>query len=290
MSSTGIQEYLDVPYGSVSSEDVYHQFDIFTPQARDKGSPSPLICFVHGGAWRSEDKSYHRSLARRLVMSTHYPVAVPNYRLTPSTPTEDDHLYHPAHAEDILQFLHFIQTWRGPESTPIYDASRLYLLGHSCGAHILTSIFLDSSGVTASLTPSPTLSDAVRGIGLSEGIYDLNRLLQSYPGYREWFIESAFGKRDDFSPFSTTALPLRDGSLHMKWLVLHSKGDTLVDEVQASLMYEHLTSLYQARDLPVDVHVAKNWDELHEEHNDLLRGDKYVELISKFVMGPASAA
>ncbi|KZT26284.1 alpha/beta-hydrolase [Neolentinus lepideus HHB14362 ss-1] len=288
MSATGIHEYLNLPYTDSSSEDVYHQFDVFTPLNPETVSLSPLICFVHGGAWRSEDKSYHRSLARKLVKCTQYPVALPNYRLTPKIPTTNDYLYHPAHAEDILQFLNFIRTWQGPESTPLYDASRIYLLGHSCGAHILTSIFLDSSGIIPSLTPSPALSSAVRGIGMSEGIYDLNRLLESFPGYREWFIENAFGKKDDYSPFSSTTLPLREGSLHTNWLVIHSKGDTLVDELQARLIYEHLCRLYRGKGMSAEMHVAKNWDDLDEEHNVLLRGDKYVQIVSDFILGQAS--
>ncbi|EPQ58201.1 alpha/beta-hydrolase [Gloeophyllum trabeum ATCC 11539] len=282
------REYIDLPYAQTPSRDLYHEFDLFAPSVQGETALLPLICFVHGGAWRSEDKSYHRSLARKLVNSTGYPVALPNYRLTPKSPTADDYLHHPTHAEDILQFLKYILSWGGPESRALYDPSMIYLLGHSCGAHMVTSILLDSSHVTPSLTPPPNVLKAVQGVVLSEGIYDLQELLKSFPGYRDWFIENAFGKRDDFSLFSTTSLDAREHAMHIEWLVIHSKGDTLVDEVQSRLMYTHLRSLYRRRDRLADNYIKMSFDDLDEEHNDLLRGDKFVQIVTDFIRGQQS--
>ncbi|KAJ7285943.1 hypothetical protein C8J57DRAFT_1286321, partial [Mycena rebaudengoi] len=41
----------------------------------------------------------------------------------------------------------------------------IYLIGHSCGAYMLPSVFLDSSAV--SLTPPPAVLQAVKGIAMS---------------------------------------------------------------------------------------------------------------------------
>jgi len=280
-----MDEYNDLPYSVIqSSRDPPHEFDLYVPRTiGDMKSPPPLVCFIHGGAWRSEDKSHHSDLARKLVSATEFVVAVPNYRLTPSNPSQDNQLQHPAHAEDILLFLAYILTWDGPSSTPVYDPSRIYLAGHSCGAHILTSIFLDSSSITPSLTPSPVLLHAVKGVIVSEGIYDLPLLLQSFPEYLEWFIENAFGERENYASFSTTSLGLR-GTPHIRWLVIHSKGDTLVDELQSRAIYDNLCRLYENAGLS-DQYVTKNWDELDEEHNDLLRGDKYIQIVANYLLG-----
>lgn len=57
----------------------YKQLDLYIPHAGS--SHSPLLVFVHGGAWRSEDKADHRALAEAFV-ARGYPVAVTNYRYT----------------------------------------------------------------------------------------------------------------------------------------------------------------------------------------------------------------
>jgi acetyl esterase/lipase len=195
-------------------------------------------------------------------------VAVPNYRLSPST--GDPVFVHPAHAQDLLQFLNFILS----HPSPVFDPSNLTLIGHSCSAHMLASIFLDSSAITPSLSPSPELLHSVKAIIMSEGIYDLDILMASFPNYREWFIQRAFGITESYSQFSVLTYPSRPLSA-ISWLLLHSKGDTLVDQIQTDAMYDHLSQLYPQN-------VSRNVDGLVEEHNDILRGDRYVELISQF--------
>ena len=68
-------------------------------------------------------------------------VAVPNYRLT----TPESGLQHPAHAEDLLAFLEFARAWAGPDGDAAYDPARLYVVGHSCSAHMMASILLAPS-------------------------------------------------------------------------------------------------------------------------------------------------
>ena len=107
----------------------------------------------------SEDKSEHAGLARRLAQLTSFAVAVPNYRLTkPETPHR-----HPAHAEDLLQFLDFVLGWEGPQGVAKpYDASRIYVFGHSCSAHMLTSILLTPPADSfPTLAPSTRLLESV---------------------------------------------------------------------------------------------------------------------------------
>ena len=50
-----------------------------------------------------------------------------------------------------------------------------------------------------------------------------------------------------------------------------------MDQIQTDLMYDHLFQLCPQN-------VFRNVDDLTEEHNDILRGDRrYVELISQYV-------
>ncbi|EMD38427.1 hypothetical protein CERSUDRAFT_48501 [Gelatoporia subvermispora B] len=276
-----MQEHLDISYAPSNPPSRFHQFDLYVPshESPDPGTRPPLICFVHGGAWRSEDKADHAALARRLAAHTRFPVAVPNYRLT----TSDSPTQHPAHAEDALAFLEFLLTWEGPDGQRPYDARRLYPLGHSCSAHMLNSILLAPATDDASfpsLTPSPALLSATQAVVMSEGIYDLDLLLHSFPGYKAWFIANSFGERESYPQFDTTAYTLRTGSDHIRWLIIHSDGDTLVDRVQSERMYARLTELSSGREGAVQ----RNLDELKEQHNDLLKGEVYPRIVAGFLL------
>ncbi|KAG6850580.1 hypothetical protein H0H93_011248 [Arthromyces matolae] len=228
----------------------------------------------------SEDKHDHKKLAHNLAEETGFPVAVPNYRLTPRDPPDDHHFRHPGHAEDILDALRFLINWQGPPGVGrLYDPNYLFLIGHSCSAHMLTSIFLDSSSISPTLTPPPPLLQAVKAIIMSEGIYDIDLLLASFPDYLEWFIRPTFGHRDSYAPFSTTNFKLFDK--HIKWLVIHSKGDTLINPPQSHEMYHHLCDLYGDQSV---THVQRNTDKLDGEHNDILLGFDYVYIVKDFVL------
>jgi len=241
------------------------QFDLYIPQGSHQ---KPLICFIHGGAWKAEDKLQHAQLGRNLAIATSYPVAVPDYRLSPSI--GDPVFIHPAHSQDLLQFLNFILL----HPSPAFDPGNLTLIGHSCSAHMLSSIFLDSSTITPSLSPSPELLHAVKTIIMSEGIYDLDMLITSFPKY-EGFIQRAFGIAESYPQFSVLTYPTRPSSA-ISWFLLHSKQDTFVDQIQLDAMYDHLFQLCPQN-------VFRNVDDLSEEHNDILRGDRYIELISQFI-------
>lgn len=172
-------------------------------------------------------------------------------------------------------------SWKGPPDIgPVYDPKSFYLLGHSCSAHFLTSIFFDSSEVSPSLTPPSTLLHAVKGIVMSEGIYDLASLLAIFPQYLDWFIAPAFGRRDSYHAFSTTRFPLWNRDI--RWLIIHSKGDTMVHLSQSKAMYTRLCDLYGSF---ADTHIQLNLDQLDAEHDDILRRDEYIDIVKNFVFG-----
>ncbi|KAF5365594.1 hypothetical protein D9758_003232 [Tetrapyrgos nigripes] len=266
----------DIPYDT--TRDPYRTFDLYYSSKPDV--PLPLICFVHGGAWRSEDKTDHAVLARELVSRTKFPVAVPNYRL--SKASDANSIRHPTHAHDILQLLIFLMTWSDSSLGELFDRSKIYLLGHSCSAHMLASIFLDSSAITPILTPPPQVINAVQAIVLSEGIYDIDLLLARFPDYRDWFIAPAFGDKASYAEFSVPRFSLRpEQKTDIRWFIIHSKGDKLVDLSQSEAMYAHLLRVYaeSAQSL-----VKRNVDELVDEHDAVLRSEVYMNMVSGFIL------
>jgi len=201
--------------------------------------------------------------ATRFVERSNSPVALVNYSLTtPSTAS----VVHPMHARDVLDAINFILS--DPSLQDAFDHSTIHIAGHSCGAHIVTSIFLDSSF----LSPSQSLISAVKSISLSEGLYDLDLLLSTWPDYRS-YVQPAFGDHLDFRKFSTVHYPLRDHSHHIRWFIIHSTGDKLVDLPQSMSIYQHLL------DLGTDV--SKDWTSLNGNHDEILTTETYPNIIAQ---------
>ncbi|KZT11240.1 alpha/beta-hydrolase [Laetiporus sulphureus 93-53] len=323
-TTSELEEYIGIPYTTAQARSVLHEFDLYVPrralnvEAKQTRGP-PLICFVHGGAWRSEDKAEHAPLARRLALRTRFPVAVPNYRLTTSaTP-----IRHPAHAQDILEFLEFLLSWSGPDlasDRAQFDPSRLYLIGHSCSAHMLTSIFLQpraSASVTplqpnpsspsdlppsplptsSTLSPSPALLASTCAVIMSSGLYNLDLLLRSYPAYKSWFVAPTFGRLQTYAPWNTASYELRSSDevqrSGTRWFVVHSKSDTLVDRLQSEAIWERLRVLYgeeQSDDGGGDLAtegkrmIERDWEGLTEEHNEALAGETYPRIVGDWIL------
>ncbi len=211
-------------------------------------------------------------------MRSGFPVVVPNYRLTPKETTGDSDFRHPDHALDILEFLTFLTSWEGPSGLGnVYDPKAIHLIGHSCAAHMLSTIFLDSSSITPSLTPTDAVLQSVKSIALSEGIYDIDLLLSDYPEYRSWFIAPAFGDMKSYRNFSVAEYPARTRDI--RWLVVHSTGDTSVNLNQSRCMDGHLRRLMTEDG---EGRVECDFHSVSMEHNDVFVDDRFVELLVKF--------
>ncbi len=115
------------------------------------------------------------------------------------------------HARDILDFLNFIR------GHPGLDTDNLVLIGHSCSAHMIASIAMNSA--EPALVPDPAILSAIKAIVCSEGIFDLDALLTTFPGYREYFVAAAFGDNTDYAKYNAAGWPLREGA-QIEWLLL----------------------------------------------------------------------
>ena len=62
----------------------FKELDLYIPSDNNNSAKSPLLVFIHGGAWRSEDKADHVPLAQQLVAHG-FPVALINYRYKKNT-------------------------------------------------------------------------------------------------------------------------------------------------------------------------------------------------------------
>lgn len=259
------------------------------------GMEKVLITFAFFFFWYSlthlspsGDKSEHHILARNLVDATGFAVALPNYRLSPRQPTSIEPLFrHPGHVDDIVSALITIRSWEPPSTAALcLDYTSMHLVGHSCGAHIVSAILMEARVPGAGPTrPLPeTVRSNIQTATIAEGIYDLDLLLVMFPKY-QCFVEAAFGEREvqprsSLTKFSVTQFALPENSM-TRWFVVHSTGDTLIDVNQAEAMISHLEASHSHK--APTAHVFQDISTLSADHDDVLQTKEFAWLVAEFV-------
>lgn len=141
-----------------------HKLDLYLP--KDK-KDFPVMVFIHGGSWRSGDRSNYPALGYRFAKSG-IGVAVPSYRLMPKNP-------HPAQIDDVAAAFAWVYKNIGQLGG---DTSRIYLAGHSAGGHLVALLALDREYLKKfDIPPS-----AIRGVAALSGVYDVSSLGGFKPG------------------------------------------------------------------------------------------------------------
>lgn len=149
-----------------------HKLDLFLP--RDKTN-FPVLMFVHGGSWRNGDRSLYAALGERFARAG-IGVAIPSYRLMPQNP-------HPAQIEDVAAAFAWVARNISQKGG---DASRIYLSGHSAGAHLVSLLALDEKY----LQEFDLARNAIRSVIAMSGVYNVDKL--------DTFVAS--GAKRDASP------------------------------------------------------------------------------------------
>jgi arylformamidase len=141
---------LDLPYGESSGE----RLD-FYPASR---SGAPLLVFIHGGWWRSLDKSDFAFIAPAYLRAG-FNVALTNYTLAPAASV----------AEIVLQQLRALAwLYRNAEQYD-FDRDRIVVAGHSAGGHLSAMMLAAEWPVFGNDLPA----DLVKAGILMSGLYDL---------------------------------------------------------------------------------------------------------------------
>lgn len=142
---------LDLAYG----DEPLQGLDIF-PAKNTRGT----LVYIHGGYWRSLDKSDFSWLAPTFVAAG-VGVAVVNYRLCPQVDIGEI-------VSDVLASMRWLQ---GNGSQHGLDMDKVVLSGHSAGGHLVAEVFAAAESVRG--LPAQCI---LGGVALS-GIFDLKPLL-----------------------------------------------------------------------------------------------------------------
>lgn len=162
--------------------------DLYRP-APGTGKP-PLLIFIHGGFWLLDDDRYRIGPEIAENLSRHgAAVALLRYRLAPGQ-------RHPAQMEDVAAGIALLLRLAARYG---YDETRIFLAGHSAGAHLAALAALDSSYLQrAGVSPQK-----LAGVICFSGLYDLQPTW-SIANNQRFAVEQTFGgdaaARRDASP------------------------------------------------------------------------------------------
>lgn len=191
----------DVEYGSMEMQ----KLDLYLPESMQEDSALPVIVFLHGGAWRDGNKGLYRFVGATLA-SRGFVVVVPDYRKYPQ-------VVFPAFVEDaaaaIAWTFEVIEQYGG-------DPNRVFVSGHSSGAHMGALVLADQSYL-ADYDISPTQVSGFIGLA---GPYSFTP--------QEQDIIEVFGDMQDYSPMQVDTYV--DGN-EPPMLLLHGLDDRTVGRI-----------------------------------------------------------
>ncbi len=146
----------DVQYAEgFAREPRRNRLDLYVPKRVAK---PPLVMFVHGGAWTGGSKEGWGRLAHGLC-ARGFAFAAINTQMNPFAEPSDM-------VADCGRAMKWLHDHAGEHG---FDGERLWMMGHSSGAHLVTWLAFDEARLAASGVPRA----AVQGvIGLS-GVYEM---------------------------------------------------------------------------------------------------------------------
>lgn len=183
----------DVVYSPAAADRAAQSLDVYAPAAGDK---LPVVLWIHGGGWRHGDKAHVQDKPRTLNERGLVLVSI-NYRLQADTTYQQQ-------AGDIAQAVRWVRDHAREFGG---DPERLFLMGHSAGAHLAALVATDQRYLAAQqMTPA-----SVRGVVLLDGAgYDIPQQIElaRLPRMKEMYL-SVFGSdraaQRDASPITHVA-------------------------------------------------------------------------------------
>jgi acetyl esterase/lipase len=211
------RRHADLSYGA----DPRQRLDVYVPSEVPR-EPRPVVVFWHGGRWTFGDKADYRFVGAALA-ELGYVAVLPNYRHYPDVKM-------PGFMDDAARAGRWAAAHAGELGA---DPQRLYLMGHSAGAHMAALVTLDQRYFASIAQRVPRIAGV---IGLS-GAYDFLPL-------READVQDMFGPPQNY-PDSQPINFVRSDAPPM--LLVHG----LEDDTVSSRNSRNLAAALSARGVPV---------------------------------------
>lgn len=216
----------DIAYLPDGTSDPAHRLDFY----RTNTPHAPLLVFAHGGGWDSGDKQARAGGADiyanigRFYAARGIAVAVIDYRLQPQTDWRGQ-------VSDVRAAVRWVRAHAGEEGG---DASRIFLMGHSAGAHLVAFVALDSASAATPVQGVISVSGA--GLDLTDArTYALGEDVRYYA--------KRFRGADATDAWKAAASPVRQVTRAAPpFLVMCAAGESKGLQRQAEVLAEALAA------------------------------------------------
>lgn len=160
-----VKEEYNLIYNSIGNRKLH--LDLFYPYSSKK--IIPIVLFIHGGGWRSGDKSFQYPLAIKIAAQG-YLCATIEYRLSPEAK-------YPAAIWDIKNAIKWVKRYAANYSA---DSSKVALLGCSSGGHLAALCAVTNNLPKLNLYDSDSnISSEVKAVIDIDGILDFTHPAES---------------------------------------------------------------------------------------------------------------
>jgi arylformamidase len=200
-----------------------NMLDVYMPK---KGSNSPIVIWIHGGAFAYGDKEYVQEKAEYFTRKGYVFISI-NYRLSPK-------VVHPAHAQDVSDAIVWINKNAIHYSG---DGNKIFLMGHSAGAHLAALVSIDETYIKNSGgTPG-----IIQGVVLLDGAgYDIPVLMtDAKTRLKEWYTQAFGASKKEWEQASPIYL-IKPGKKIPPFMIAYS-GERGVSELEAKMLSKKLT-------------------------------------------------
>lgn len=219
--------------------------DIYAPEGAENW---PVLIYIHGGGWCIGDKAHVNNL-RDFAQELGFVLVSVNYRLAPA-------VAHPTYIEDVAAAVAWVHRNIGDYGG---DASRMYVMGHSAGAHLAALIATDERRLEAYGLPLSTFA----GVILLDGAgYDLTLRMETFVGeravsrmyYKAWGTDGAVWQ--DASP--VTHVEAGKGIAPFLILTAGGRADAVVQAQRLGSALEAAGVAARVVDIPGETHSTIN--------------------------------
>ena len=147
----------DIAY--VGDGDPMHRLDVYQPHG---AGGTPVVFFVHGGAWIQGDKNIYFELANTFAGFYGLTTVVVNYRLS----APGGAAQHPDHMHDVAAAFAWVVEHIAAHGG---DPTRIFAFGQSAGGHLVSLLATDPQYLAA----HGLSTSALAGVVTMSGTYDL---------------------------------------------------------------------------------------------------------------------
>jgi arylformamidase len=263
-----MSRHSDIRYAEVKGVDPnLLSLDIYGSKASVR---HPVIVMIHGGGWRGGDKASPGVADTKAAcfVPLGYTFVSINYRLSPA-------VRHPVHVQDVAKALAFVHN-----NITRYggDPGRIFVMGHSAGAHLAALVATDESYLKAEgKTPG-----ILKGVILLDGAgYDVPRQYGEGGLLLKTMYKDAFTADPAAQKSASPVSHVGPGKGTPPFLIFH-----LANRLESKWQSDKLAQTLQLAGIPATVVPAK--DRTHASLNRLTGtpGDETTRLITRFLANP----